>query len=237
MRTRRYARPCHRTSRRLSRPSFCSCRERIDPGLSNGTDHVSVATVMRNTRSSLALARSSLLIYRRAGQRSERRGNNVPPWAMTIRELLPANRWSIANILAEMVKRDLDACANKLTIMGFGWAHLHARFVNTACGLGGVVIMRRSAPMDTGVPYPLFCVLWRGAWILLASFAANSRGLSQPATRASSRGVLPARDLPVFSADSPSAWWTSSWARPVRRLLHGVVSTSRARRQRVSGCL
>ena len=80
-----------------------------------------------------------------------------------IRELLH-EQVVYRELLAEMVKRDLTL-RYKQTIMGFGWA-IFMPLVNTA--VFSVVFMR-VAPMDTGVPYPLFayCGLW--AWNLLAS--------------------------------------------------------------------
>jgi lipopolysaccharide transport system permease protein len=80
-----------------------------------------------------------------------------------IRELLH-EQVLYRELLAEMIKRDLTL-RYKQTIMGFGWA-IFMPLVNTA--VFSVVFMR-VAPMNTGVPYPLFayCGLW--AWNLLAS--------------------------------------------------------------------
>jgi len=75
-------------------------------------------------------------------------------------------------LLAQMTKRDL-LLRYKQTIMGVGWA-VFMPLLNTAVFS---VIFVRVAPLDTGVPYPLFafCGLW--AWNFLASslrFSVNS---------------------------------------------------------------
>jgi lipopolysaccharide transport system permease protein len=75
-------------------------------------------------------------------------------------------------LLTQMTKRDL-LLRYKQTVMGFGWA-IFMPLVNTAVFS---VIFVRVAPMDTGVPYPLFayCGLW--SWNFFASslrFAVTS---------------------------------------------------------------
>jgi ABC-type polysaccharide/polyol phosphate export permease len=75
-------------------------------------------------------------------------------------------------LLTQMTKRDL-LLRYKQTVMGVGWA-LFMPLINTAIFS---VIFVRVAPMDTGVPYPLFayCGLW--AWNFFASslrFAVSS---------------------------------------------------------------
>jgi ABC-type polysaccharide/polyol phosphate export permease len=75
-------------------------------------------------------------------------------------------------LLAQMTRRDL-LLRYKQTVMGIGWA-IFMPLLNTAVFS---VIFVRVAPMDTGVPYPLFayCGLW--AWNFLASslrFAVSS---------------------------------------------------------------
>ena len=75
-------------------------------------------------------------------------------------------------LLGQMTRRDL-LLRYKQTVMGFGWA-VFMPLLNTAVFS---VIFVRVAPMDTGVPYPLFayCGLW--AWNFFASslrFAVTS---------------------------------------------------------------
>jgi ABC-type polysaccharide/polyol phosphate export permease len=75
-------------------------------------------------------------------------------------------------LLLQMTIRDL-MLRYKQTIMGFGWA-VFMPLVNT---LVFSVIFTRVAPLDTGVPYPVFayCGLW--AWNFFASslrFSVNS---------------------------------------------------------------
>ena len=67
-------------------------------------------------------------------------------------------------LLAQMTKRDL-LLRYKQTVMGVGWA-IFMPLLNTAVFS---VIFVRVAPMNTGVPYPLFayCGLW--SWNFLAS--------------------------------------------------------------------
>jgi lipopolysaccharide transport system permease protein len=75
-------------------------------------------------------------------------------------------------LLVQMTKRDL-LLRYKQTIMGFGWA-VFMPLVNTAVFS---VIFTRVAPIDTGVPYPLFAFCGLLAWNFFAStlrFAVNS---------------------------------------------------------------
>jgi lipopolysaccharide transport system permease protein len=75
-------------------------------------------------------------------------------------------------LLTEMTKRDL-LLRYKQTIMGFGWA-VFMPLVNTAVFS---VIFTRVAPIDTGVPYPLFAFCGLLAWNFFAStlrFSVNS---------------------------------------------------------------
>jgi len=76
------------------------------------------------------------------------------------------------DLLFQMTKRDL-LLRYKQTAMGFGWA-VFTPLINTAIFS---VIFMRVAPIDTGVPYPVFafCGLW--VWNFFASslkFAVNS---------------------------------------------------------------
>jgi ABC-type polysaccharide/polyol phosphate export permease len=75
-------------------------------------------------------------------------------------------------LLYQMIKRDL-LLRYKQTVMGFGWAVFNP-LLNTIIFS---VIFMRVAPIETGVPYPLFayCGLW--VWNFFASslkFAVNS---------------------------------------------------------------
>jgi lipopolysaccharide transport system permease protein len=75
-------------------------------------------------------------------------------------------------LLTQMTKRDL-LLRYKQTIMGFGWA-IFMPLVNTAVFS---VIFTRVAPIDTGVPYPLFAFCGLLVWNFSASslrFAVNS---------------------------------------------------------------
>ena len=76
------------------------------------------------------------------------------------------------DLLYQMTKRDL-LLRYKQTAMGFGWA-IFTPLINTVIFS---VIFMRVAPIDTGVPYPVFayCGLW--VWNFFASslkFAVNS---------------------------------------------------------------
>jgi len=67
-------------------------------------------------------------------------------------------------LLGQIVKRDL-ALRYKQTIMGFGWA-VFMPLVNTAVFS---VIFTRVAPLDTGVPYPLYAFCGFLFWNFFAS--------------------------------------------------------------------
>ena len=75
-------------------------------------------------------------------------------------------------LLYQMVKRDL-LLRYKQTVMGFGWA-IFMPLVNTVIFS---VIFTRVAPLDTGVPYPLFAYCGLCTWNFFASslrFGVNS---------------------------------------------------------------
>ena len=75
-------------------------------------------------------------------------------------------------LLYQMTKRDL-LLRYKQTIMGFGWA-VFMPLVNTAVFS---VIFTRVAPIDAGMPYPLFAFTGLVVWNFFASalkFAVNS---------------------------------------------------------------
>ena len=67
-------------------------------------------------------------------------------------------------LLVQMVRRDL-LLRYKQTIMGFGWA-IFMPLVNTA--IFSLVFMR-VAPIDTGLPYPLYAYCGLLAWNFMAS--------------------------------------------------------------------
>lgn len=75
-------------------------------------------------------------------------------------------------LLYQMTRRDL-LLRYKQTIMGVGWAVLMP-LTNTAVFS---VLFMRVAPLDTGMPYPLFAYIGLSAWNFFASstrFAVNS---------------------------------------------------------------
>lgn len=80
-----------------------------------------------------------------------------------MREML-AEQGEYRELLFQMTMRDL-LLRYKQTVMGFGWA-VFMPLVNTAVFS---VIFTRVAPLDTGLPYPVFayCGLW--AWNFFAS--------------------------------------------------------------------
>src|ERR1051325_5964642 len=67
-------------------------------------------------------------------------------------------------LLYEMAKRDL-LLRYKQTVMGFGWA-IFMPLLNTAVFS---VIFTRVAPIDVGMPYPLFAFCGLLAWNFSAS--------------------------------------------------------------------
>jgi ABC-2 type transport system permease protein/lipopolysaccharide transport system permease protein len=88
-----------------------------------------------------------------------------------VREML-REQLDYRELLVQMTKRDL-LLRYKQTIMGFGWA-VFMPLVNTAVFS---VIFTRVAPIDVGVPYPLFAFCGLLAWNFFAStlrFSVNS---------------------------------------------------------------
>src|SRR3954449_4783728 len=88
-----------------------------------------------------------------------------------VREMI-AEQVTYRELLVQMTKRDL-LLRYKQTIMGFGWA-VFMPLGNTAVFF---VIFTRVAPIDTGVPYPVFAFCGLLAWNFFAStlrFAVNS---------------------------------------------------------------
>ena len=80
-----------------------------------------------------------------------------------LREML-AEQLQYRDLLYEVTKRDLTL-RYKQTFMGVGWA-VFSPLVNTAVFS---VIFTRIAPIDTGVPYPLFAYCGLLAWNFSAS--------------------------------------------------------------------
>ena len=106
-----------------------------------------------------------------------------------IRELLH-EQVVYRELLAQMIKRDL-LLRYKQTVMGFGWA-IFMPLVNTAMFS---VIFTRVAPIDTGVPYPLFAYCGLLVWNFLPR-RCGSRWPRSPATPAwSPRCTSPGRSF------------------------------------------
>jgi ABC-type polysaccharide/polyol phosphate export permease len=87
------------------------------------------------------------------------------------REMI-AEQIQYRELLYQMTKRDL-LLRYKQTVMGFAWA-IFMPLVNTVVFS---VIFTRVAPLDTGVPYPLFAYCGLCTWNFFASslrFATNS---------------------------------------------------------------
>ena len=88
-----------------------------------------------------------------------------------VREML-TEQAEYRELLVQMTRRDL-LLRYKQTVMGFGWA-VFMPLINTAVFS---VIFTRVAPIDVGVPYPLFAYCGLLAWNLFATslrFSVNS---------------------------------------------------------------
>src|SRR5438552_5385492 len=88
-----------------------------------------------------------------------------------VREIV-AEQIAYRELLVQMTTRDL-LLRYKQTVMGFGWA-VFMPLINTAIFS---VIFMRVAPIDTGMPYPLFAYCGLLAWNFSASalrFSATS---------------------------------------------------------------
>ena len=96
-------------------------------------------------------------------------------------------------LLMQMTKRDL-LLRYKQTMMGFGWA-VFMPLVNTAVFS---VIFTRVAPIDTGVPYPLFAFCGLLRLELLRLVAALRGELADQQHEPGDEGLLPARDLSLL---------------------------------------
>src|SRR4051794_7709396 len=91
---------------------------------------------------------------------------------MTVLAELVSEQWEYRELLYQMTKRDL-LLRYKQTVMGFGWA-IFMPLVNT---IVFSVIFTRVAPIDAGMPYPLFAYTGLFAWNFFASslrFATSS---------------------------------------------------------------
>src|SRR5215471_8694608 len=80
-----------------------------------------------------------------------------------VREMI-VEQLTFRELLYQMTKRDL-LLRYKQTIMGFGWA-IFMPLVNTA--VFSIVFMR-VAPIDTGVPYPVFAYCGLVVWNFFSS--------------------------------------------------------------------
>src|SRR5438067_6186772 len=80
-----------------------------------------------------------------------------------LREVV-AEQWEYRELLVRMTRRDL-LLRYKQTVMGFGWA-IFMPLVNTVVFS---VIFMRVAPLDVGMPYPLFAFTGLLAWNFSAS--------------------------------------------------------------------
>ena len=93
------------------------------------------------------------------------------PLGADVREMM-AEQVEYRELLYQMTVRDLRL-RYKQTVMGFGWA-IFMPLLNTAIFS---IIFMRVAPIDTGVPYPLFAYSGLLAWNFFASslkFAVTS---------------------------------------------------------------
>src|SRR5438105_278100 len=88
-----------------------------------------------------------------------------------LREVV-AEQWEYRELLVRMTARDL-LLRYKQTVMGFGWA-IFMPLINTAIFS---IVFTRVAPVDTGLPYPLYAYCGLLAWNFMASslrFAVTS---------------------------------------------------------------
>lgn len=90
-------------------------------------------------------------------------GQGVMALAGDLREMV-REQYDFRELLYQMTRRDL-LLRYKQTIMGFGWA-IFMPLVNTAVFS---VIFTRVAPLDVGMPYPLFAYCGLLAWNFSAS--------------------------------------------------------------------
>ena len=95
----------------------------------------------------------------------------APGLAADLREIV-TEQYEFRELLYQMTRRDL-LLRYKQAVMGFGWA-IFMPLVNTVVFS---VIFTRVAPLDTGMPYPLYAYCGLLAWNFSASsfrFAVNS---------------------------------------------------------------
>ena len=120
----------------------------------------------------------------------------------------------------QMTKRDL-LLRYKQTVMGFAWA-IFTPLVNT---LVYSVIFTRVAPIDVGIPYPLFAFTGLLAWNFFATSLKFAGHLSVEQCGSGLQGLLPTRSLPGVARSSWDLSTRSSPARVVLGLMawYGVV--------------
>ena len=111
----------------------------------------------------------------------------------TIREIV-REQVEYRELLLQMTRRDL-LLRYKQTVMGFGWA-IFMPLVNTVVFS---VIFTRVAPIETGVPYPLFAFCGLLVWNFFASSLRFAVDLADRATASLvHEGLFSAGDLPVL---------------------------------------
>ena len=115
-------------------------------------------------------------------------------------------------LLVRMTVRDL-ILRYKQTAMGFGWA-IFMPLVNTAIFS---VIFTRVAPIDAGVPYPLFAFSGLLAWNFFASALRFAVVSLTSNTQSGDKGLLPAGDLPVLGGHRRRSSTSRSLRRSSRR--------------------
>ena len=110
-----------------------------------------------------------------------------------VREMLQ-EQVTYRELLVQMTRRDL-LLRYKQTVMGFGWA-IFMPLLNTVIFS---VIFTRVAPLDTGMPYPLFAYCGLLVWNFFASSLRFAVSFADGQHQPRDEGVFPARDLSVLS--------------------------------------
>ena len=108
-------------------------------------------------------------------------------------------------LLIQMTKRDL-LLRYKQTVMGFGWA-IFMPLVNTVIFS---VIFTRVAPINVGVPYPLFAFCGLLTWNFFATALRFSVVCLTSNTALVTKVYLSTRRS-SRCRPSWSAWWISRW--------------------------
>ena len=109
------------------------------------------------------------------------------------------------DLLYQMTKRDL-LLRYKQTVMGFGWA-VFMPLINT---IVFSVVFTKVAPVDVGVPYPLYRVLRPAILESLRRGLEIFRRVTLVEREPGHEGLLPPRDLPAFIRYS-LPWSTQRW--------------------------